>query len=98
MLVGISDAPVVLFAELVLRRIRTGIAPLPELLDESVSFLVVAQALERLQFLVGNNPVDIFESGDACAGDACALVWAGCWPWTEGIAASVPNATARMKE
>jgi putative intracellular protease/amidase len=47
-LVGVCDAPVVLFAELVLRRIRIGIAAQPELLDEGVALFIVAQALEGL--------------------------------------------------
>ena len=42
MLVGVSDAPVVLFAELVLWRVRIGVAAQPEVLDECVALLVVA--------------------------------------------------------
>ncbi len=51
MLVGVRDAPVVLFAEFVIRRIRVRIAPQPELFNECVPLLVVAQALERLAIL-----------------------------------------------
>ncbi len=42
-LVGVGDAPVMLFAELVLRRVGIGIAPQPELLDEGVALFVVAE-------------------------------------------------------
>jgi hypothetical protein len=45
----------VLFAELVLRRIGIGVAPLPEVLDERLAFLVVAQAHERFAFIVGDD-------------------------------------------
>ena len=55
-LVGIGDAPVVLFAEFVLRRIRIGVAAQPELLDEGVPLLVVAQVLEGLALFVGDDP------------------------------------------
>jgi hypothetical protein len=41
----------VLFAILVLRRVRIRIAAQPELLDELVPLFIVAQALERLQLL-----------------------------------------------
>src|SRR5579859_5274843 len=56
MLIGVGDAPVVLLAELVIRRIRIGIAPQPELLDEGIPLLVVAQALEGLGLFVGDDP------------------------------------------
>ena len=59
MLVRVSDAPVMLFAEFVLGRIRIRIAALPERFDERVALLVVAQALEGLQFLIRDDPVDI---------------------------------------
>jgi len=39
-LVGVSDAPVVLFLEGIFRRIRIGIAALPELLDELLALFV----------------------------------------------------------
>ena len=55
MLVGIGDAPVMLFAELVVRRIGIGIAAQPELLDEGVPLLVVAQVLEGLPLFVGDD-------------------------------------------
>jgi len=37
MLIGIGDAPVMLFAELVFRRIRIGVAAQPEILDKGVT-------------------------------------------------------------
>ena len=54
-LVGVGDAPVVLLAELVLRRIRIGVAAQPELLDEGVALLIVAQALEGFALFVGDD-------------------------------------------
>jgi hypothetical protein len=54
-LVGVSNAPVVLFAELVLRRIRIRVAPQPEILDEGVALLIVAQVLERLRLFVRDD-------------------------------------------
>ena len=59
MLVGISDSAVVLFAKFVLGRIGIGIAPPPEILDEVVPLLIVRQTLERLEFLVGDDPAHI---------------------------------------
>src|SRR6267154_4008971 len=56
MLVGISDAPVVLFLVLVLFGIRRGIAALPESLNKIVAFFVVRQLLEGGPFLVGDDP------------------------------------------
>ena len=58
-LVGVGDTPIVLLAELVLRRIRIGIAALPERLDKRVALLIVAEALEGLQFLIRDDPVDV---------------------------------------
>ena len=54
-LIRIGDTPVVLFAELVFGRIGIGIAAQPELLDEGIPLLVVAQVLEGLPFLIGND-------------------------------------------
>ena len=59
MLVRIRDARVVLFAVLILRRVRIRIPPQPEVLDELVPLFVVAQALERLQLLVGDDPANV---------------------------------------
>ena len=46
MLVGISDAAIVLFLVLVFRSVGSGIATQPELLDELVALLVVGKLLE----------------------------------------------------
>jgi hypothetical protein len=56
MVVRVLNPAVVLLAELVLRRIRIGVAPQPELLDESVPLLIVAQGLEGLGLFVGDDP------------------------------------------
>ena len=45
MLVGVGDAAVVLFLELVLDGVRRGIAAQPELLDELLALFVGVQAL-----------------------------------------------------
>ncbi len=58
-LVGIRDAPVMLLAILVLRRIRIRIPTPPEVLDERVPLLVVAQAQERFLLRIGNDPPDV---------------------------------------
>ena len=55
MLVGIGDAPVVLFAKLVFRGIGIGVAAQPEVLNKRFALLVVAQAHERLALFVGND-------------------------------------------
>ena len=59
MLIGIRDAPVVLFAEFVVGCVRVGISAKPELLDEGVTLFVVAQVLEGLPFLIGNDVRDV---------------------------------------
>ena len=59
-LVGVGDAPVVLFLELVLHRVRRRVAPQPELLDELLPFLVRAQVLEDLAFFVRDDVDDVF--------------------------------------
>jgi len=56
MLVGVSDAAVVLFLKLVLDRIRRGIAAQPELLDELLALLVGLKPVERL-YLLGADDV-----------------------------------------
>ena len=48
-LVGVGDAAVVLFLELVFLGVGRGIAPQPELLDELLALFVGAQALEGLR-------------------------------------------------
>ncbi len=53
--VGVCDAPVVLFAKLIFGRVGIGIAAQPELLDECFALLVVAQVLECLALFVGDD-------------------------------------------
>ena len=53
--VGILDAPIVLFAELVVGRVGIGIAAQPELLDERFALLVVAQVLECFPLFVRDD-------------------------------------------
>ena len=60
MLVGVRDAPVVLFLELVFFGVGRGIAAQPELLDELLALFVGAQALERCPLLVGDDVGDVF--------------------------------------
>ncbi len=55
MVVGILNAPVVLFAEFVVGGVGIGVAAQPELLDERLALLIVAQVLEGLPFFVGND-------------------------------------------
>ena len=55
-LVGVGDAPVMLFTELVVRGVRIGIAAQPELLDERVPLFIVAQILEGVFLFVGDDP------------------------------------------
>ena len=50
--VGVRNTPIVLFAEFVVGRVGIGIAAQPELLDERLALLVVAQVLECLPLLV----------------------------------------------
>jgi hypothetical protein len=59
MLIGIRDAPVMLFFEFVFYRVRGGVAPQPELLDELVPFFIVGQLLECRPFLVGDDVADV---------------------------------------
>ena len=55
MLVGIGDAAVVLFFELVLFRIGRGIAAQPELLDELVALFVVGELGEGGALFIGDD-------------------------------------------
>src|SRR5580698_6053892 len=55
-LVRIGDTPIMLFAKLVVRRIRVRIAPQPELLDEGIPLLIVAQAHEGFSLFIGDDP------------------------------------------
>jgi len=58
-LVRIGDAAVMLFAELVFRGIGIGIAAQPELLDEGLALLVVAEISEGFPFFVGDDVGDV---------------------------------------
>ena len=55
MLVGVGDAAVVLFLELVFDGVRRGVAAQPELLDELLALVVGLQVLEGGPLLVGDD-------------------------------------------
>src|SRR5262249_36765374 len=55
MLVGVGDAAVVLFLEVVGERFRIGVATQPELLDELFALLIVGGGLEDLALFVVND-------------------------------------------
>src|SRR5258706_579584 len=59
-LVGVGDAAIVLFAELVLFRIRRRIAAQPELLDELLALFVGGQPAERFPLFVADDVDDLF--------------------------------------
>jgi len=46
--VGVGNAAIMLFAEFVVRRVRIGVAPQPELLDKGVALFIVRQVLDAL--------------------------------------------------
>ena len=48
-----------LFAEFIVRRVGIRVPPQPELLNEGLALLIVAQAFECLTFLVRNDVGDI---------------------------------------
>ena len=56
MLIGVGNSLVVLFFVFVLFRVRSGIATLPESLDERIALFVVAQLLKRRLLFVGDDP------------------------------------------
>src|SRR5271169_3465849 len=58
-LVGIGDAPVVLFFKLVLFSVGCGIATLPESLDELVALFVVRELHEGGFLFVGDDPAHV---------------------------------------
>ena len=60
LLIGVSDAPVIFFLELVLRVTGVGIAPLPEGLNELFPLIISGELLESTSFLVGNDVRDFF--------------------------------------
>ena len=59
-LVCVGNPAIMLFPEFIFGRIRTGIPALPECLDKRIAFFVVAQVLEGREFLVRDDPADIF--------------------------------------
>ena len=59
-LVGVSDALVVLFLIFVLFGVRRGIAALPEGFDEVVALLVVGELFEGGALFVGDDADDVF--------------------------------------
>ena len=58
-LVGVSDALVVLFLVFVLFGVRRGVAALPEGFNEVVALLVVGELLEGRALFVGDDPDDV---------------------------------------
>ena len=59
MLVGIGDALVVLLAKLVFISVRIGIAPAPELFNETFALVVGFELLESLALFVGDDVSDV---------------------------------------
>src|SRR5262249_9119079 len=59
MLVGVGDAAVVFFLELVFDGIGSGIAPQPELLDELLAFFIVLQAAESRPFFISDDQCNV---------------------------------------
>ncbi len=59
MLVRIGDAAIVLFAELILRRVGIRIAAQPEVLNKGFPLFIVRQAFERLHLLIGDDPAHV---------------------------------------
>src|SRR4029077_15375713 len=57
-LIGVGDAAVMLFLELVLDRVRRGIAPLPECLYELLALFVGLQLQECRALFIGNDVGD----------------------------------------
>src|SRR5271165_6636718 len=58
-LVGVSDAAVVFFLVLILRRVRSGITAQPELFDERVTLFVIRQLFEGCELFWSNDPAHI---------------------------------------
>ena len=58
-LVGVGDAAVVLFLELVLDGIGRGVAAQPELLDELLALFVGLQPLEGRALFIGDDVGDV---------------------------------------
>src|ERR1017187_7997577 len=60
MFVGIGNAAVVFFLVFILRRVRSGIAAQPELLDKLVTLLVVGELFEGGHFLRSDDVTHVF--------------------------------------
>ena len=60
MLVGIGDAAVMLFLEIVLRKVRIAAATEPELLDELLALFVGIELKEGISLAWRNDVDDIF--------------------------------------
>jgi hypothetical protein len=58
-LVGVGDAAVMLFFELVLFGVGRGIAPQPELLDELIPLFVGTQTLKRSALFISDDVDDV---------------------------------------
>src|SRR5690348_18452569 len=59
MLVGVGDAPVDLVLVRIVNAVGSGVAALPELLDELIALLVVAQLEKSFALLVGDDPAHV---------------------------------------
>ncbi len=59
-IVSVLNAPVVLFLELVFDRVRSGIAPQPELFDELLALLVGLQAFESRALFIRDDVRYVF--------------------------------------
>lgn len=60
MFIGVSNPAVMLFLYRVVGRIRVGIAPLPELLDEFLALLIGLQLQERFSLVRANDVSNVF--------------------------------------
>src|ERR1700743_2334020 len=58
-LIRVGNSAVVLLSEFIVGRVRIRVATKPELLDKGVTLFVVAQVLESLAFLVGDDVGDV---------------------------------------
>ncbi len=65
-LVGVGDAPVVLFAKFVVGRVGIRIAAQPELLDERIALFVVAQVSKGFALIVRDDVGDVLVRARSC--------------------------------
>src|SRR5580658_1842504 len=63
-LIGVGDAPVVLFFKFVLLGIRSWVAPQPELFGEAFTLGVVREDLERPALFIGDDVSDVLVEPD----------------------------------